>query len=54
MEEEHICRICGKRFKGYGNMPDPVKQEGRCCDECNEKVVIPAREEQIRKIIESW
>ena len=54
MEEEYICCICGKRFKGYGNNPDPVKEEGRCCDECNIKVVIPAREEQIRQIIDSW
>ena len=52
--EEHICCLCGKRFKGYGNNPDPVKKEGLCCDECNEKIVIPVREEQIRKIIESW
>ena len=52
--EEHICCICGKRFKGYGNMPDPVKKEGLCCNECNLKVVIPTREEEIRKIIESW
>ena len=54
MEKEHICCICGKRFKGYGNNPDPVKDEGVCCDECNLKVVIPTREEQIRKIIDSW
>lgn len=45
MKEEHICCICGKEFKGYGNNPYPVnKEEGaRCCDECNDKVVIPAR-----------
>ena len=54
MEEENTCCICGKRFKGYGNNPDPIKKEGHCCDDCNVKVVIPAREEQIRKIIESW
>ena len=53
MREEHICCICGKRFKGYGNNPDPIKKEGLCCDECN-KEVIKAREEQIRKIIKSW
>ena len=53
-KKEFTCCICRKRFNGYGNNPDPVKKEGRCCDECNRTVVIPAREEQIRKIIESW
>ena len=40
MKEEHICCICGKEFKGYGNNPYPVnKEEGaRCCDECNDKM----------------
>ena len=51
MEEEHICCICGKRFKGYGNNPDPVKQEGRCCDQCNETIVMEAR---IKEIVDSW
>ena len=38
-----ICVICGKEFEGWGNNPYPVKEEGRCCDECNETKVIPAR-----------
>ena len=42
-KEKYICCICGKEFEGYGNNPDPVKKEGRCCDECNQKVVIPKR-----------
>lgn len=49
-DDEHVCCICGKRFKGYGNNPEPVKWEGKCCDECNHKVVIPTR---ITKYIES-
>lgn len=40
---EKTCCICGKEFSGYGNNPDPVKKQGRCCDECNNKKVIPAR-----------
>lgn len=28
------CVICGKRYSGYGNNAEPLK-EGRCCDECN-------------------
>lgn len=51
MEEEYICCICGKKFKGYGNNPWPLKEEGRCCDECNEKVV----EERMIKAFEvNW
>ena len=42
-DEKQICCICGKEFEGYGNNPDPVKQEGVCCDKCNEEVVIPER-----------
>lgn len=45
MKEKHICCICGEEFEGFGNNPYPVdKEEGaRCCDECNDEVVIPAR-----------
>lgn len=37
------CSICGKPIEGYGNNPIPVKPDGRCCDECNSTLVIPAR-----------
>lgn len=45
MESEYVCCICGKKFTGWGNNPYPVvKTEGaRCCDECNDEKVIPAR-----------
>lgn len=36
------CSICGKKYDGYGNNAQPVNN-GRCCDECNIKVVIPRR-----------
>lgn len=36
------CSICGKEYTGWGNNARPVNN-GRCCDECNTKVVIPAR-----------
>ena len=32
---KYKCCICGENYKGYGNNPDPVKEEGRCCDNCN-------------------
>ncbi len=41
--DEKVCCICGKRFYGYGNNPEPEKSDGYCCDECNSKYVIPAR-----------
>ena len=41
---KRCCVICdGKLTCQYGNNPRPVKTTGRCCDECNVKVVIPAR-----------
>ena len=56
-----ICCICNKEFdkieeveigqmkfksKG-GHSPFPVKEEGKCCTDCNFKVVIPARIKEI-------
>ncbi len=28
---------------GMGNNPSPVKEHGRCCDKCNEDIVLVAR-----------
>ena len=39
------CSICGKTFRGYGNDAFPYK--GKCCDECNTYVVLPARFKQL-------
>ena len=33
------CCICGKTFWGWGNNPWPIKDEGECCDVCNQKVI---------------
>ena len=40
-----FCCICGEPIEGYGNNPEPYVSvdEGRCCDSCNVKFVIPAR-----------
>ena len=46
--KEQECVICHQPFEGYGNNAEPVA-EGRCCDECNAKVVIPARIEEMNK-----
>ena len=47
--KDEICCICGEPIEGYGNNPEPYKHEGRCCDACNLKFVIPARLAQINE-----
>ena len=39
---KNICSICGKEYQGYGNNAQPV-DDGRCCNDCNSRVVIPFR-----------
>ena len=43
--KEAFCCICGEPIEGYGNNPEPYvsADEGRCCDSCNVRFVIPAR-----------
>jgi len=49
-----LCDICygkieplkdnnGNVVWAEGNSADPVVEDGRCCDTCNESIVIPAR-----------
>jgi hypothetical protein len=37
-----ICSICQREFKEFGNNARPIN-DGRCCDDCNTLLVIPAR-----------
>lgn len=37
------CVLCGVILQDMGNNPEPLSDEGRCCDECKNKKVIPAR-----------
>lgn len=41
----YTCCICGHKFHDYGNNPQPISQNigDRCCNECNQTHVIPAR-----------
>lgn len=42
------CCICGKVIDGPGNNPEPVAPYyNKCCDYCNENVVVPERIAQI-------
>ena len=44
MKLKNKCCLCGKEIIGYGNNPAPLKSSVRkCCDECNLKLVVPAR-----------
>lgn len=39
---KYVCCLCGKTFEGFGNNPWPLAkgEDDRCCDECNNKVII--------------
>jgi len=37
------CVICNKVCENQGNNPSPVMTKGKCCNACNEGIVIPAR-----------
>jgi DNA-directed RNA polymerase subunit RPC12/RpoP len=61
MRRKYTCVFCGGRFEGWGNNPAPIASRGRCCDECNWKIVIPVRlllsqlyehREKLRKLLE--
>ena len=42
--ENKVCCFCKKDAGRYGNNPEPVMgTPSKCCDECNIKVVLPAR-----------
>lgn len=46
------CCLCGKDFIGYGNNPWPLREneDDRCCDECNDTKVIPARLQRLKTL----
>mgnify|MGYP003641250250 CR=1 FL=1 len=56
------CCICEKEIEAHpisgwsqGNNAEPVVKDGRCCDFCNDLVVIPERFKKVAwKMIEEW
>ena len=43
-KKKRICSICRLEFHGYGHNPEPIlKYEDRCCEICNQLVVVPIR-----------
>jgi hypothetical protein len=49
MKETGKCSICRGPYDLFGNNPWPIRIKGRCCHECNERSVIPARLAEVRK-----
>lgn len=45
LENNELCCLCKKKIEGHGNNADPLV-EGRCCDDCNTKVI----KERIRRL----
>ena len=45
----HICIFCKTLKEGHGNNPFPIRENGKCCDECNQKYVIPERIKLMKK-----
>lgn len=41
---KYQCCICGRPKLGYGNNPWPIANSGKCCDPCNYKYVVRARQ----------
>jgi len=44
-DKNQTCVICQKEFTEWGNNPEPIKNfnEGKCCNSCNNDIVIPYR-----------
>lgn len=40
--EKQQCCLCDSKFYGYGHNALPL-EDGRCCDDCNYRKVIPFR-----------
>lgn len=38
-QKKYKCVLCQKECEGYGNNPAPLNKKGRCCDDCNKKVI---------------
>lgn len=40
MSEKFVCCLCGKHCEGFGNNPAPLRTKGRCCDFCDQAVIL--------------
>ena len=46
--KEYKCVFCKVEIKDFGNNSQPL-QKGRCCNDCNKKLVIPFRIQSLKK-----
>ena len=46
---ETVCCFCRVTFRGHGNNPQPLLDEGSACDTCNRAIVWRARLQAARK-----
>ena len=50
-KDDFVCCLCGKISTGPKHNPSPLRNEGKCCDQCNQNIVIPKKIEIIKRII---
>jgi hypothetical protein len=48
MDENGACTICGRPYTRFGNNAEPINH-GRCCDDCNRDIILPARISRIQQ-----
>lgn len=41
--DDSVCVLCGNEITDHGNNPQPLSDDGKCCDNCNITKVVPAR-----------
>jgi len=46
---ENRCCLCRQTFRGYGNNPQPILEEGVACDTCDVRIVLKARMQAVRE-----
>lgn len=39
-KQKFTCCLCGNISYGHGNDPYPLRNSGRCCDLCNQVVIL--------------
>ena len=44
LSQPHICSICHRQYTGWGHNPEPILEyPERCCEDCNNDLIIPWR-----------
>ena len=40
IDQMETCVLCNSAISGFGNNPEPLANKGRCCDGCNQLVIV--------------